>query len=197
MVLAVLVIGEQVRWRRWAATMVGFLGVIVMIRPGSDAFSAWSFLALGDAFSIALLITIVKRLPESETELVMMFYYGVVAIVLSLPLALWVWRWPNAMEWLLLAGLGLIGAFSQYLWILAFRAGEASAVAPFDYLRLLFAGLIGFALFSETPDSWTIGGAAVIVASTVYIARREARLKKTGPTAAVKTEAITAERPGM
>jgi drug/metabolite transporter (DMT)-like permease len=195
-VLAVLIIGEQVRWRRWAATIIGFLGVIVMIRPGSDAFSYWSFLALGDAFSIALLITIVKRLPSTETELVMMFYYGLVAIAVSLPLAVWAWRWPTGFEWLLLTGVGLIGAFSQYLWILAFRAGEASAVAPFDYLRLLFAGLIGLVLFSEYPDSWTVGGAAVVVGSTVYIAHREARLKRSGALDAVKSEAIAAERPG-
>jgi drug/metabolite transporter (DMT)-like permease len=196
-ILAALVIGEQVRWRRWAATIIGFLGVLVMIRPGSETFSPWSFLALGDAFSIALLITIVKRLPESETELVMMFYYGIIAILVSLPLALWAWRWPTPFEWLLLTGVGLIGAFSQYLWILAFRAGEASAVAPFDYLRLLFAGAIGAALFSEWPDLWTVLGAAVVVASTVYIARREARLRRAGEVDKVKTEAISAEQPGM
>ena len=196
-ILAFLILGEQVRWRRWAATIIGFFGVLVMIRPGADTFSPWAFLALGDAFSIALLITIVKKLPETETELVMMFYYGVIAILISLPFALWVWRWPTPFEWLLLAGIGCIGALSQYLWILAFRAGEASAVAPFDYLRLLFAGMIGIALFSEYPDLWTIGGAAVVVASTVYIAQREARLKRTGDGEAVKAEAIVAERPGL
>jgi drug/metabolite transporter (DMT)-like permease len=126
----------------------------------------------------------------------MMFYYGVVAIAVAAPLAFWFWRWPTGFEWLLLTGVGLIGALSQYLWILAFRAGEASAVAPFDYLRLLFAGLIGLALFSEYPDRWTIGGAAVVVGSTVYIAQREARLKRAGDIDAVKSEAIAAERPG-
>jgi len=196
-ILAFFVLGEQVRWRRWAATIIGFLGVLVMIRPGADTFSPWAFLALGDAFSIALLITIVKRLPESETELVMMFYYGIVAILISLPFALIYWRWPTPFEWLLLTGIGLIGALSQYLWILAFRVGEASAVAPFDYLRLLFAALIGVALFSEFPDLWTIGGAVIVVASTIYIAQREARLKQAGVKEAVKQEAIEAERPGL
>jgi drug/metabolite transporter (DMT)-like permease len=196
-ILAFLIIGEQVRWRRWAATIIGFLGVLVMIRPGADTFSPWAFLALGDAFSIAFLITIVKKLPETETELVMMFYYGIIAILVALPLALWSWRWPGPVEWALLAGVGLIGAFSQYLWIRAFRAGEASAVAPFDYLRLLFAGMIGFALFSETPDLWTIGGAVIVVGSTVYIAQREARLKRAGDKEAVKAEAIASERPGL
>jgi drug/metabolite transporter (DMT)-like permease len=196
-ILAFFVIGEQVRWRRWAATIIGFLGVLVMIRPGADTFSPWAFLALGDAFAIALLITIVKRLPETETELVMMFYYGVIAILISLPFALWFWTWPKPVEWLMLAGVGFIGALSQYLWILAFRAGEASAVAPFDYLRLLFAAAIGIAIFSEYPDRWTIGGAVIVVASTIYIAQREARLKRAGEKNAVKAEAIAAERPGL
>ena len=126
----------------------------------------------------------------------MMLHYGVVAIAVASPLASCFWRWPTGFEWLLLIGVGLIGALSQYLWILAFRAGEASAVAPFDYLRLLFAGLIGLILFSEYPDTWTIGGAAVVVGSTVYIAQREARLKRSGDMDAVKSEAIAAERPG-
>ena len=196
-ILAFFIIGEQVRWRRWAATIIGFLGVLVMIRPGADTFPPWAFLALGDAFSIAFLITIVKKLPETETELVMMFYYGIIAILISLPFALWFWRWPTPIEWLMLVGIGFIGALSQYLWILAFRAGEASAVAPFDYLRLLFAGMIGVILFSEYPDFWTVGGAVIVVASTVYIAQREARLKRAGDKEAVKAEAIAAERPGL
>jgi drug/metabolite transporter (DMT)-like permease len=196
-ILAFFILREQVRWRRWAATIIGFLGVLVMIRPGADTFSPWAFLALGDAFSIAFLITIVKRLPATETELVMMFYYGVIAILISLPFALMYWRWPTPFEWLLLTGVGLFGALSQYLWILAFRVGEASAVAPFDFLRLLFAALIGVALFSEYPDLWTIGGAVIVVASTLYIAQREARLKRAGAREQVKSEAIASERPGL
>lgn len=177
-ILAVAVLGEEVRWRRWAATIVGFIGVVVMMRPGSDAFTPWALLALGDAFAIALLITIVKRLPESETPLIMLFYFGLAAVTLSFPLALWFWRWPTPGDWLLLMGIGASGALSQYWWILAFRAGEASAVAPFDYLRLLFAGAIGMAFFAEFPDHWTYLGAAIIVASTIYIARRESQLRE-------------------
>jgi drug/metabolite transporter (DMT)-like permease len=194
-VLAVLVLGEEVRWRRWAATIVGFLGVVVMIRPGSDAFSPWAILALGDAFAIALLITIVKRLPESETPLIMLFYFGLAAVALSFPLALWFWRWPAPGDWLLLMGIGASGALSQYWWILAFRAGEASAVAPFDYLRLLFAGAIGIVFFLEYPDLWTYLGAAIIVGSTIYIAQRESALKHSTRADAVKSEAMVAERP--
>ncbi len=108
----------------------------------------------------------------------MLFYFGLAAVTLSFPLALWFWRWPTPGDWLLLMGIGASGALSQYWWILAFRAGEASAVAPFDYLRLLFAGAIGMAFFAEFPDHWTYLGAAIIVASTIYIARRESQLRE-------------------
>jgi drug/metabolite transporter (DMT)-like permease len=176
-VLAVIILKEEVRWRRWAATLVGFLGVLVMMRPGSQAFDVWALLALADAFSIAILITILKRLPASETPLIMLFYYGIIATTLVAPPAFYFWQWPQPIEWVYLVIIGATGALSQYWWILAFKAGEASAVAPFDYLRLLFAGAIGYFAFSELPDSWTLLGAALIIASTVYIAQREARLR--------------------
>lgn len=175
-ILAVVILKEEVRWRRWAATIVGFVGVLVMMQPGSSAFNPWALLAMGDALSIALLITILKRLPASETPLIMLFYYGLIGTLLVTPAAIYYWQWPNATEWFYLVAIGVTGALSQYWWILAFKAGEASVVAPFDYLRLLFAGLIGFIAFSEVPDHWTLIGATLIVGSTIYIAQREARL---------------------
>jgi drug/metabolite transporter (DMT)-like permease len=175
-ILAVVILKEEVRWRRWAATIVGFIGVLVMMQPGSSAFNPWALLAMGDALSIALLITILKRLPASETPLIMLFYYGLIGTLLVTPAAIYYWQWPNATEWFYLVAIGVMGALSQYWWILAFKAGEASVVAPFDYLRLLFAGLIGFVAFSEVPDHWTLIGATLIVGSTIYIAQREARL---------------------
>jgi drug/metabolite transporter (DMT)-like permease len=179
-VLAVFILKEDVRWRRWAATFVGFCGVLVMMRPGSQAFDAWALLALGDALSIAILITILKRLPASETPLVMLFYYGIIATALVAPPAIWFWQWPTLAQWGQLIVIGATGALSQYWWILAFKAGEASVVAPFDYLRLLFAGIIGYFAFAELPDKWTLVGAALIIGSTIYIAQREARRRKEG-----------------
>ena len=173
-VLAVFILKEDVRWRRWAATLVGFLGVLVMMRPGSHAFDWWALLALGDALSIAILITILKRLPASETPLVMLFYYGVIATALVAPPAIYFWQWPTPEQWLQLCIIGATGALSQYWWILAFKAGEASVVAPFDYLRLLFAGATGFIVFQEVPDRWMLMGSLLIIGSTVYIAHREA-----------------------
>jgi drug/metabolite transporter (DMT)-like permease len=173
--LAVIVLQEVVRWRRWSATAMGFLGVVVMVRPGAGTFDWAAIFALVDSLSIAFLVTLVKRLPPGETPLGMMFYFGIFSSLAALPPALWVWRTPSAREWALLIAIGVLGALAQSFWIRAYRAGEASAVAPFDYLRLLFAGLAGFLLFAESPDLWTLIGAAIIVASAVYIARREAR----------------------
>jgi len=177
-VLAVLILGEKVGWRRWTATLVGFSGILFMTRPGSETFDLNSLFPMGDALSVAILITVLKRMPESETPLVMLFYFGIFASLLSLGPAIWVWRWPDPMHWTLLISIGALGALSQFWWIKAFRAGEASAVAPFDYSRIIFTGLLGLIVFSEFPDRWTMCGAALVVGSTIYIARREARLAR-------------------
>jgi drug/metabolite transporter (DMT)-like permease len=176
--LAIAILGESVRWRRWTATLVGFLGVLVMVRPGAATFQPAALAALVDSFSIAFLVTLVKRLPATETPLTMLFFFGLFATVLSLGPAIYSWQWPTALEWLLLIGVGVLGALAQMFWIRAFRTGEASAVAPFDYLRLPMAATVGFIGFSELPTIWTFVGAAVIVASTLYIAHREAQLRE-------------------
>lgn len=177
-VLAVVILHEAVRWRRWTATLVGFVGVLVMVRPGAGTVDTAALFALADALSIAFLVTLVKRLPPGETTLVMLFYFGVFSTAASLPPALIVWRTPTLGELALLVGIGVLGVLSQSFWIRAYRAGEASAVAPFDYLRLLFAAAAGFIAFGELIDGWEVAGAAVIVVSTVYIARREAGLRR-------------------
>lgn len=184
--LAVVILGEVVRWRRWSATIVGFLGVLIMVRPGAGTFQPAALAALTDAFAIAFLVALVKRLPPDETPLGMLYWFGLFAVALSIPGAIYTWQWPSWHEYLLLATVGALGALSQSFWIRAFRAGEASAVAPFDYFRLIFAAVVGILLFSEWPTAWTLIGAAVIVASTVYIARRESQLGK--PVTAVATE---------
>jgi drug/metabolite transporter (DMT)-like permease len=177
-VLAIVILGEIVRWRRWTATALGFIGVLIMVRPGADAFQPAALAALADAFSIAFLITLVKRLPAHETPLGMLFYFGIFATVLSIGPAIVYWQWPTLDEWALLIGVGALGALSQSFWIRAFRAGEASMVAPFDYLRLPIAATVGVIGFAELPALWTFIGAGVIVASTLYIAHREVQLRR-------------------
>jgi len=175
-VLAIVILRESVGWRRWAATLVGFAGVVIMVRPGSGAIEADALLALVMAFGIATAVILAKRLPAGESQITMLFYFSLsTAIVFAGP-ALAVWRTPPLAESLGLIGFGLAGLITQALMIAAYRTGEASVVAPFDYSKLIVASILGFVLFGEVPDRWTLIGAAVIVAATLYIARREAVL---------------------
>ena len=172
--LAVLILKETVRWRRWLATAVGFLGVLVMVRPGAAAFDPAALIALASVFGIALAVTLVKRLPPGESHVTMLAYFCIASIVMTAAPALAAWQAPSLSQWGLLAAVGLLGIASQAMIIRAYRSGEASFVAPFDYLKLILAGLIGFLVFAEIPDHWTVAGAVIIVGSTFYIARREA-----------------------
>ena len=108
----------------------------------------------------------------------MLFYFCLASVVLNAPLAILDWRAPTAMEWLLLAGVGVVGLAAQAMVIKAYRNGAVSFVAPFDYLKLPMAGLLGLLLFSERPQMATYIGAVVIIGSAFYIARREATMRR-------------------
>ena len=173
--LAVLILGEAVRWRRWLATAVGFAGVLIMVRPGATAFDPAALVALASVLGIAVAVTMVKRLPAGESHVTMLAYFCLLSLAITGLPAWFAWTPPTGEQWLLLAGVGSLGIASQAMIIRAYRSGEASFVAPFDYLKLVLAGLIGFVVFAEVPGPWTLLGALVIVASTFYIARREAQ----------------------
>jgi drug/metabolite transporter (DMT)-like permease len=191
---AVLLLGEIVGWRRWSATAIGFAGVLVMARPGSHGFNPAALFALGEACTVAFLSTLVKRLPARETVLGILFWYGMLSSAAAfLPTVFFFWRWPTTEEWFWLFAVGALGAFAHFCYIRSFRTGEASAVVVFDYLRLPFAGFVGWAMFGELPTLWTLAGAAIIVASTLYIMRREARVARAHHSRAEVVEATAAE----
>ena len=180
-ILAILFLGETVRWHRWTATLVGFGGVLIMLRPGAllsgEGIALDGFLAaLGMAAGIAVAVIMVKRLPKSEHQAVMLLWFCLASIALAVVPAIQAWQNPSLEQWLMLAGVGVIGVSGQSLIIRAYRAGEASFVAPFDYSKILFAMAFGFLFFAEIPEIWTLAGAAVIVASSLYIAQREVKL---------------------
>ena len=176
-VLAVIVLHETVRWRRWAATIVGFLGVLVMMRPGTEAFDPNGLFALGDALSIAILITVLKKLPAYERPLAMLFYFGLV----SSPIAL-----MPALPGLDLAehrDLGAAGRHRRHRRAVAILVdhGDSAPAKPRRSRRSIIPGCCSrpcsASLSSaEVPDVWTLAGAGLIVASTIYIARREAKI---------------------
>jgi drug/metabolite transporter (DMT)-like permease len=177
-VLAALVLREKVRWRRWSATIVGFIGVLVMVRPGSGSLQPGAAVALLNALASATSILLVRRLSDSEKPLMILTQFAIFStILLALP-AIWFWKWPSAWGWTLAIGVSISATIGQYFWVQAFAVGEMSAVAPFDYLRLPFAVFVGWMIWSETPVIWTYVGAAIVIASALYIAYRESQLMR-------------------
>jgi drug/metabolite transporter (DMT)-like permease len=176
--VAAAIAGEKVRWRRWSATVVGFIGVLVMVRPGAGMLEPGALIALANAMAVALSILLVKRLSDSETPLMILTQFALFSTVMLAIPAIWVWRWPDAWGWTLAVGIALAATVGQYFWVQAFKAGEMSAVAPFEYLRLPFAVFVGWLIWDEMPVIWTYVGAAIVIASALYIAQREAQLAR-------------------
>jgi drug/metabolite transporter (DMT)-like permease len=176
-VLAVLFLGERIRVRRSTATVIGFIGVVVMLRPAGTIDPA-ALVALAGAAVMAGAAVFVKKLAVSESLVTMIFWFGIASTVACLPAAALVWVWPTPSEWAALAAIGALGATGQVFFLWALRVGEATAVIPFDYAQILYAAALGFVLFGEAPDWLTWAGATLIVAATSYIAVREARVKR-------------------
>jgi drug/metabolite transporter (DMT)-like permease len=182
-VVAALIVGEKVRWRRWGATLVGFAGVLVMVRPGAGSLQPGAIVALANAMTVALSILLVKRLSDSESPLMILTQFAIFSTLLLVVPAIWVWRWPSAWGWALAVGVSASATVGQYFWVQAFKSGEMSAVAPFEYLRLPFAVFVGWLVWDEMPVIWTYVGAAIVIASALYIAHREHQLARERRTA--------------
>lgn len=176
--VAALIAGEKVRWRRWTATVVGFVGVLIMVRPGAGSLQPGALLALCNAMSVAISIYLVRRLSESETPLMILTQFALFSTLLLAVPAIWVWRWPDGWGWVLAVGVSLTATVGQFFWVQAFKAGEMSAIAPFEYMRLPFAVFVGWLVWGEMPVVWTYVGAAIVIASTLYIAHREHQLAR-------------------
>lgn len=174
--LAAFFLGEKVGLPRWFATLVGFAGVGLIVRPGSHEFETAHIAALLGAFFIADVVVLVKKLQGSEQNATIMAYFGFVTSIASIGPALYVWLTPTLFEFALLASIAVAATLGQWMALRAYRAAEASAVVPFDYLRLVFSILFGWAIFAEVPDRWTLAGTCVLIAATAYIAFREIRM---------------------
>ena len=176
---SVLLLGERVGWHRWLAVVVGFAGVVVIAWPDAGGMISWpaALMVLSSLFFALSMIT-VRWLARTETDIAMLFYQNagmMLAGVAGLP---FVWQAPTP------AGLGVIAAMAvtlvigQVFMIRAFRAAPVAVVAPFEYLELLWASLIGYAVWSEEPAAHVWIGAAIVVASGLYITWREARASR-------------------
>ena len=177
---AALVLGEMVRARRWTATVVGFLGTLIILRPGFTELTPAMALPILAAVSMACASLTVKSLSRTERASTTVLYMTLFLTPLSLIPALFVWQWPDLETLGYLIGLGGTGTLAHLLMTIAFGKADASAVIPFDYARLPFVAVIAFFLFGEVPDLWTWIGAAVIATSAIYIAHREAQVARLG-----------------
>jgi len=181
-VLAALVLGERVRARRWSAIGLGLLGVLIILRPFGPA-DANMLLILASAATAAMGSITVKFLARTESAAMIVAYMVLYLTPISLVPALFVWSWPS---WLVTGELVLLGFFgvASHLSVAnALAAVDASATAPFEFMRMPYAAFLGYAFFGERPDLWTWLGAAIIIGSSLYVAHREARLSRQDPVA--------------
>jgi len=173
-VYAMLILGEKVGPHRWAATATGFLGALIILRPGMIPIAFGAVVALASAAALAMSDTLVRRLSRGDTTLQIVFYGYLMQTPFSLAGALPVWTTPTAAEWPWLIALGACSFIAQWGLSRAFVLAEASLVSPILFLRLPVVAAIGYVFFAQVPDVWTWIGAAVIFGSSYYAARREA-----------------------
>jgi drug/metabolite transporter (DMT)-like permease len=179
--LAALVVKEKVGPLRAAAAVVGFLGVLLMIRPGAGGSFAVGLPAmamLASAFLFAFTVTGMKVLTRDHAPMVILVWSAVLGLLFSIPGALFSWRVPTPVDFGLLCLMGVIATANQACYIKGMQWGDAAAMAPIDYTRLVFAAIVGFLLFDEVPGPWTLAGAGVVVAATLFITLREQRLAR-------------------
>ncbi|MBT3991542.1 MAG: DMT family transporter [Rhodospirillaceae bacterium] len=171
---AVLFLGEKARLRRWIALGVGLSGALIIIRPGFQSFS------IGFVFVILSIILgsgsriFAKHLLQWDQPPTIGAWVALLQIPITFCMAIYFWRWPDLIQLTMLAAVGLFVGGAHLTMTLAYKRSEVSALEPFNFIRLIIATLIGFFIFSELPDIWTWIGGGIIIASTSYIARREA-----------------------
>lgn len=178
-VLAALVLKEVVRARRWTATIVGFGGALIILRPGFETISFTAILVLFSALMIAVSVILIKILLRTESINAVVTYMTLILAPLSLPTALYVWQWPTTEALFAAIALGGFATAAHLLFTRALALADASLIMPFDYARLPIVALIGYLVFDETPQVWTFVGAAVIAGAGIYIVRRELALRRT------------------
>lgn len=174
--IAALVLGEPIRFRRWSATVVGFIGVLLIVRPTGDV-NPWMLVALLGAVSGCIVFVLLKKLA-GESSVLGSFYSHLFAVAMLAPFAIWFWETPDAWQWLLLFLTGAMSYLGQSFFARAFSLGEVGIVAPLEFARMPMAVLFGLLLFAELPEPPTILGIAVVACASVYIVRREGQLKR-------------------
>ena len=171
-------LGERVGFRRWSAVIIGFIGSLVVIRPGFVEINLASIAALGTGIMYGFYLIITRKLSTSANPLLTLLLTGVVgAIIISFVMP-FVWVKPNFNQWSIMAAIGIFACLGHFFLILSLKYAHASKLAPFSYFEIITNIIIGYYFFSDFPDNWTFFGLFIIVLSGIYISRREHFLKK-------------------
>ena len=174
--LSVAILKERVGIRRWSAVIAGFVGMLIIIRPGAGALQWAALLPVAMAVFYAFYLIVTRLIRESADPLNALFYTALVGAVAASLVVPFHWRTPTPLDGLLMAGTGLFGAIGHYAVIKAYEIVEVSAVAPFSYTELIWATLVGYLAFGDFPDTWTFAGASIIIGAGLYVIHRERRL---------------------
>jgi drug/metabolite transporter (DMT)-like permease len=171
-------LGEWVRWRRWSAIAVGFLGVVVVARPGAASFHPAALLSLSAALCYALYSISTRILARTDSNETTLFYSNLVGALALLPVVPLVWTTPSdPLVIALMAATGAIGSFGHYLLIAAHRLAPAAVLSPFIYSEIVLVTALGFLVFGDVPNRYTLTGAAIVVASGLYLLHRERKVR--------------------
>ena len=171
--LSIVMLREPVGMRRWLAAIIGLIGVLIMIRPGSSGFNAALLWAVLGAFLYALVMIITRQLSVNENSTTTMAYSSIVAFVVLTIMLPFIWVTPTIVQAAICLFLGLLYAAAHWLIIIAFRYADASVLAPFSYFQLVSVAVIGVIIYGEVPDGWSVAGIVIIVASGLYTAQHE------------------------
>ena len=172
--LAPLLLGEIIGWRRWTAVLIGFCGVLLMIKPTGEGLRLAILLPIVSVMGGVARDIITRRIAASESSVATLAFTTAASILVSLVTLPFGWTMPDAWDWLLLAASGILMGTAHFLYIEALRLAEAAVVMPFKYFNMVWAIALGFVVWGDVPDEWIIAGTMLVVVSGLYIMRREA-----------------------
>ena len=171
-------LGERVGFRRWSAVIIGFIGSLVVIRPGFVEINLASIAALGTGIMYGFYLIITRKLSTSDNPLLTLLLTGVVGAIIISTIVPFVWVKPSLDQWFIMATIGIFACIGHLLLILSLKYADASKLAPLSYFEIVTNIIIGYYFFNDFPDNWTFLGLFIIVLSGIYISRRESIVKK-------------------